>query len=104
MGGKGSGKRPYLADKTVEEIVHVASDILLSWLKNPGVDENKKALVALQLVQRRIPSADLNSGNQLSDLRIIIIRPGESLENHVERQPECLEAEATSISRQISLQ
>ena len=51
-----SGRKPLLAHETVEEILKVSSEILLRWLSNKEVKDEKKIQVVSQLVGKRIPS------------------------------------------------
>ncbi len=62
-GNKNSGRRPYLADKNIEEILELSSVILKRWLENPGVDDNKKVQVVSQLFSKRIPAVQEHTGD-----------------------------------------
>jgi hypothetical protein len=72
-GKKGrSGRRPLLEENTVKEILEVSSNILLRWLGNDLVDDERKIPVVAQLCAKRIPAKmemDLGEGTQILVIR-----------------------------------
>lgn len=73
-GKKGrSGRLPLLKEAKIEEILDIASDILIKWLRNTKVDFKKKIQVVAQLITKRVPSKLEHSGNigKIADIYII---------------------------------
>lgn len=55
MGGAGSGRRPLLNERDMEELLELSAKILFSWLSNPKVSEERKIPVVATLIAKRIP-------------------------------------------------
>jgi len=65
MAGKAgrSGRKPLLQEMKVEEILDVSADILIRWLSNPEIEDEKKIPVVTQLIAKRIPAKLEHSGS-----------------------------------------
>lgn len=65
MAGKAgrSGRKPLLQEMKVEEILDVSADILIRWLSNSEVSDEKKIPVVTQLIAKRIPAKLEHSGS-----------------------------------------
>ena len=72
-----SGRKPLLEEKKVEEILQLSSDVVIRWLSNPEVSDDRKILVASQLVSRRIPTT-LDADGLVQETRVIIVRSNDS--------------------------
>ena len=70
-GKKGcSGRRTRFEDSLIEELVKLETSILLRWLKNPEVKNEKKVAVCAQHIARRVP----NKTHEIGDNRPIVIQ------------------------------
>jgi len=74
-----SGRKPLLEEKKVEEILRLSSDVLIRWLSNPEIPDDRKIPVASQLVSRRIPTS-VDGESLPQEARIIIIRDENKIE------------------------
>lgn len=67
-----SGRRPMLNERVVEDILDVSANILLRWLTNPEVPEERKIPVVATLIAKRVPVKLEHSG--LPDSKLVIVR------------------------------
>ena len=75
-GQKGrSGRKPLLANETIEEILKVSSEILLRWLNNSKVEDVRKVPVVAQLIGKRVPNKIEAEGFVPEGNRVIVIYP-----------------------------
>ncbi len=100
-----SGRKPLLAESTVEEILKVSSDILLRWLQNPEVPDERKVQVVSPLIAKRIP-AKLD-GEVSASTNIIILRDGnktQAVSGQVCVQPEEISGDGQQLGhRQVNV-
>lgn len=57
-----SGRKPVMSEKSLTELLNVSHDILFRWMTNPDVPEEKRAMVASELIKRRIPNVQKHEG------------------------------------------
>jgi len=93
-----SGRKPLLEEKKVEEILRLSSDVLIRWLSNPEIPDDRKIPVASQLVSRRIPTS-VDGESLPQEARIIIIRDRD--ENKIETVAKQDGVQQGEISRPI---
>lgn len=75
MGGANSGRRSAYSEKSVEELCSLSHDILIRWLNNSAVSDDRKVSVVLQILLKRIPTKLEHSGDLGS--KIVIVRAGD---------------------------